>query len=576
MNSLAYTKESPFIAPRLTEHSKTMEKKIYRIGSNVYAAVGYGLSYPVMVEGDDGIIVIDPGETINMMQDVMSEFRKLTDKPVRAVIISHCHGDHWGGMSVCVTPEQSRSGEVKVIVDETFMPHFAESGGELLDIRMGRAVWMYGSVLPIGEHGYVNLGCGPVLSKGMNQFVQPNTFVLVKEGLRTTIAGVDLELFHCEAETEDAMCIFLPQEKIMFVGDAVQGEIFPNLYTVRGTARDARKWYQGIDLIRSYHPNHLVGTHMRPLLGEEACTALLTDYRDAIQYTHDQAVRMMNRGLTPPYAVQELGTLPPHLFRKDRLGEFYGTFKQGIRGTYDRYLGWFGGEPSQLDPVSPVESAERHIALMGGRNAVLAEAEAAVAKKEYAWAAELLCYPLRINPKDEKALSLKGQAVRALGYQTENATWRNWYLTCALAYEGAFTKLAETVGSNAGFPPFSNSFLGLPNAAMFDALKVKLDGPRGAGVRLLLEADVADEGERFWLELRRGVLEVHTEKPACLSDAVTLCAVKAQWAKLVTSEQTVSDAVAEGAICSDPAGAEQFLGYFEPFTPFTSMPFYLE
>lgn len=460
-------------------------------------------------------------------------------------------------------------------MDDNFLFHFAESGGELLDIRMGRAVWMYGSALPMGEHGYVNLGCGPVLSKGMNRFVKPNTFVSTKEGLRITIAGVELELFHCEAETEDALCIFLPQEKIMFVGDAVQGEIFPNLYTVRGTARDAKKWYQGIDLIRSYRPNHLVGTHMRPLLGEEASSGLLTDYRDAIQYTHDQAVRMMNRGLTAPYAVQTLGTLPPHLFQRERLGEFYGTFKQGIRGTYDRYLGWFNGEPSQLDPVSPTVSAERHIALMGGRASVLAAAEAALAQQEYAWAAELLCYPLRVNPKDEDALALKGQAVRALGYRTENATWRNWYLTCALAYERAFTKLVETVGSNAGFPPFSNSFLGLSNLAMFDALKVKLDGPRSAGVRLLLEAKVADEGECFWLELRRGVLDVHAEQPVDLT-ATTLCADKVQWTKLVTSEQTVTEAIAAGAVCSDCEKAEEFLSYFEPFTPFVSMPFYLE
>lgn len=577
MRNLACTRKSPFIAPRLTEHSNTMEQKIYQTGENVFCAVGYGLSYPVMIVGEDGIIILDPGETIAMMETIMAEFRTITDKPVRAVILSHCHGDHWGGMSVCVTEEQSRSREVQVIVDETFLPNFSQASGELLDIRMGRAVWMYGSVLPIGEHGYVNLGCGPILSKGMNRFIEPNTFVPKKDGLHTAIAGVELELFHCEAETEDAICVFLPKEKIMFVGDAIQGEIFPNLYTIRGTVRDAKKWYRGIDLIRSYHPHYLVGTHMRPLHGVEACTSLLTDYRDAIQYTHDQAVRVMNQGVTAASAVTELGQLPPHLFQRERLGEFYGTFKQGIRGVYDSYLGWFSGEPSQLDPIPSRLSAKRHIDLMGGREAVLAAAEQAISEEEYAWAAELLCYPLRVNPKDKKALRLKGKAVSQLGYLTENATWRNWYLTCAMAYEGAFEQIVERVGPNAGFPPASNSFLGLSNTEMFEALKVKLNGPKSADKHLLLKATIADQAETFWLELRRGVLEVHMHRPEHhLTSFLELSADKSVWAKLATREQTVEEAISQGAQCSDITGTRQFFGCFEHFTPFVSMPFCYE
>lgn len=576
MKNLAYTEKSELVNPRLTEHSKTMEQKIYKTGENVYSAVGFGLSYPVMVEGTDGIIIIDPAETIEMMQTVMEEFRKITDKPVKAVIVSHNHGDHWGGMSVCVNSEQSRNKEVLVIVDEMFMHYFTQSSGELLDIRMGRAVWMYGSLLPRGEKGYINLGCGPVLSKGNNHFVSPNTFVSVESGRKITVAGVDIELFHCEAETEDALCVYLSKEKIMFVGDAIQGEIFPNIYTIRGTVRDAKKWYKGIDKIRQYEINYLVGTHMRPLHGKEECCVLLKDYRDAIQYTHDQAVRLINRGYTPDYALQELDRLPPHLFQRDRLGEFYGTFKQGIRAVYDQYIGWFNGEASKLNPVCPKEAAEKYIRMMGGNKAVLAEAKRAIEEKDYEWAAEILNYPIRVDNQDMEARNLKAEAVRMLGYQTENATWRNWYLTCAMALEGSFEKIVQQVGANAGFPEFSNSFIGLTSFAMFEALKVKLNGPRSATTHMVLAADVKELKESYFLELRRGIVEIHTV-PNELSPDTVITASKAVWAKLITKELTIRDAVeTQQAGCDDVAQAEMFFNFFDDFTTFTQMPFWLQ
>lgn len=576
MSNYSYTKESSFVNSRLTEHSKTMEQKIYKIGERIYSAVGFGLSYPVMVEGDDGVIIIDPGETIEMMEEVMMNFRKITDKPVKAVILSHNHGDHWGGMSVCVNEEQSENKEILIIVDETFIKHFSQASGELLDIRMGRAVWMYGSILPRGEHGYINLGCGPVLSKGSNKFITPNTFVPVEGGLKITISGVDFELFHCEAETEDAICVFLPKEKTMFVGDAVQGEIFPNIYTIRGTVRDAKKWYDGIDKIRKYEPHNLIGSHMRPLYGKEECKSLLTDYRDAIQYTHDQAVRLINMGYTPEYAINELEKLPPHLFQRERLGEFYGTFKQGIRGVYDQYIGWFNGEGSTLNPTYPKDVAKKYIKIMGGREKILTEAKKAIEDKDYKWAAELLSYPIRLDNNDMEARKLKASAIRMLGYKTENATWRNWYLTNAIALEGKFKEIVEQLGSNAGFPPFSNSFIGLTSKSMFEAFKVKLNGPKSAKVHTTLSVNIKDTNEKFNLELRKGVLEIH-DGHSNIDAEISIDASKETWAKLITKEITINEAIESCLIkCNNSKKAQAYFDLFENFTPFVDMPFWLQ
>lgn len=577
MTNLAFSEPSPYVNKRLTDHSNIMEQKIYKTGENVYTAVGFGLSYPVMIEGEDGIIIIDPGETVEMMESILTEFRKITDKPVKAVIISHSHGDHWGGMSTCVTKEQSERKEVLVIVDETFLPHFTQQSGELLDIRMGRAVWMYGSILPRGEHGYVNLGCGPVLSKGSIEFITPNTFVPIQGGLHTTISGIDLELFHCEAETEDAMCVFLPKEKIMFVGDAVQGEIFPNLYSIRGSVRDAKKWYRGIDEIRRYEPDNLIGTHMRPLHGKEACTALLRDYRDAIQYTHDQTVRMINAGYTPDAAVEELDILPPHLFQRERLGEFYGTFSQGIRGVYNQYIGWFDGEPTALAPVPLVQAAKKYVALMGGREAILEAARKSAEAGEFQWAAEILTYLIRVDHGDMDARKIKAEALRKLGYRTENATWRNWYLTGADALEGTFHQIQEQFGKNGGFPPFSNSFLGLTPQAMFASIQVKLNGPQSAYVNMIIKADVTDKKECFYLEVRNGILDIYTDQDVKNAVNISIAAPHAIWANIITKEMTVREAVLqEKAVCHELEKAEVFFELFEGFTSFVDMPFWFQ
>ena len=569
--NLAYTGHSPKINEKLTEHSKVMEQTVYQSAQCIYTAVGFGLENPVMIEGQDGIIIVDPAETIEMMEAVMKQFRSITDKPVKAVIVTHNHGDHWGGMSVCVTKEQGERNEVTVIAGELFEEFFSKASGELLDIRMGRAVFMYGSVLPMGEEGYVNLGCGPVLSKGSSKFVRPNTLVSQKQPLKLQIAGIELEIFSCEAETEDAICVYLPQQKALIVGDAIQGEIFPNLYTVRGESRDAKKWYSGIDLLRSYEPEVLIGTHMRPLEGKEKCMALLTDYRDAIQYTHDQAIRMMNRGYTADYAIEQLQKLPPHLYERERMGEYYGTFVQGVRGVYDRYLGWFSGEPSALNPISPAQSAEGYITLMGGREQVLKHGQTAFDKGEFQWCAQLLSLLIQKDPNDKEALVLKAAAVRQLGYQQANATWRNWYLTCALGYEGAF----EQIDPAAVFPPVSKSLIGLGDYAMFEALQVKLNGPESSRVSMAVKAVVTD-GETVELFLRKGVLEIAHNGENHQAD-LTISADKETWAQLIAKEITVAQGVEKGCVTTDHIEqANQFFSYFDGFTQFTQMPFYLE
>ncbi|WP_102050913.1 alkyl sulfatase dimerization domain-containing protein [Pygmaiobacter massiliensis] len=573
MKNLAYTEKSQFINPRLSEHSHVMEQKIYKIGENIYSAVGYALNYPTMIVGDDGIILVDASETIGSMEEIMKEFRKITDLPVKAFILTHNHGDHWGGMTACVSQQESDNGSVLVVGHEELVKNVAQSSSELLDIRMGRAVWMYGNLLPKGEHGAVNLGLGPVLDKGITRFVTPNTIVNSNETFSLTVSGVEMEIFFVESEAADEIAVYFKKEKVLHVAEVLQGESFPNIYTVRGQTRDAKKWYKAVETLRTYHPDSIVGCHIRPLEGKEACEKLLSDYGDAIQYAHDQTVRLLNQGNTIEAIMDEIGTLPPHLFQADRMGEFYGTFRQAVRAIYDNYLGWFNGEPTALNPISATEASKRYIKLMGGRENVLMAAQQSLEDKEYEWASELASHLVRIDFNDITARQVKATACRMMGYASENATWRNWYLTCAIELEGAFEEIVKHMGTNGGFPPFSESFLDVSTYNMLEAMKVKLNGPKTFGTNMAVKCNI--EGECFVLQIRKGVLQVHgpheiyTEKLDCE------CTVShVMFAKLMAKDVTPCDANQSGDLqVSDEKILSEFFNCFDAFTPFVDMPF---
>lgn len=574
--NLAFTQDtSAFVNQRLLDHSKVMEQKIYQVAGNVYSAVGFGLQNPLMIEGDDGIIIVDPGESLESSIHVRNEFRKITTKPVKAVILTHFHPDHWGGSKAYVTQEQSDSKEVLVFAHENFIKNVSSSNGQLADIRMGRAIWMYGSILPEGEQGVVNEGAGPKLQKGTIQMVTPNMFIKNGEKIDITVAGVSLEIFNCPTETDDHLLVFIKDSQLLHLADAIQAEAFPNLYTVRGQNRDAVIWYRGLDKARSYHPHFLTGAHMRPVSGEEACMKLLTDYRDVIQYTHDQTVRLINHGLTPDYIVNALKQLPPHLYHQDRLGEFYGTFTQAVRGIYDTYIGWFDGNPASLNPLPPKEEAIKIVDLMGGRSAVLKACEDAFEKKEYQWCAQLATYPIRIKEDDMEVRALKAKALRQLGYLAENATWRNWYLTCALQLEGAFDAIAKQAGPNGGFPSFSKTIVELPTASMFDSYKAKLNGPACATVHASLKCVIDETKETFILEIRRGVLEIHQN--ADFDCEETIVASKETFAEIMAKDISIHDAIKQDrAIVTTPHYVEEFFNYFDGYTSFIHMPFTFE
>lgn len=557
--SLAYTTPAPTIPPALLEHSRKMEQRVYKIGDNVYSAVGWALGNSIMVVGRDGVIIVDTTESVAAAKEILAEFRKITDKPIRAVVYTHNHGDHVGGAKGFISEDDVKAGRVEIYAHERLMQEVAATFSVVAPILILRSVYTFGVALERGPQGAVNAGIGPLFRPPPRSFIPPTkTF---KDRLDLEVAGVKMHLRHAPSEAEDEIVIWLPEEKVLLTAEVIQGESFPNLYTLRGTRyRDPVTWVRALDMMRGFGAEHVVPSHGRPVSGKREVEALLTSYRDAIQYVHDQTVRQMNKGLTPDELVEAI-KLPPHLANHPWLGEFYGTVKHSVRQIYSGYLGWFEGDPTFLDPLPRAERAGRYVTLMGGRDAVVKAAEEAVARGDYRWAAEILTHVIRLRNGDLEARRLKAQALRELGVRTPNTNWRDWYLTAARELDKTLDMRAPRAGFRTPVPP--DVARSLSATILRKTMPVRLDPTKCADVNLIVAFRFTDTGEGYGVEIRRGVAQVHDSLPGHAEATVSLTSTTAQ--RILTGQTTFAAALRAGETKAegDVAALERFFGFFD-------------
>ena len=392
----------PSIHPELKQHSSRFVKKVYKVADNVYSAVGWNVAGIVMIEGKDGIILVDAGLSPATSREVLQEFRKITDKPVVALIYSHFHHDHVVGVKGLIDEAAVKAGKVAVYAHSSMMDLLVNESNILGPILGVRAGYTFGFFLKGDDRKDMNSGHGPLATGGPGTFIGPTH--LVEDQLNINIAGVDLQLIHVPSEADDELAIYLPDSEVLIDTEVIQGPTFPNMHTLRGTKfRDPVQWVKSIDQLRRLQAAHLVPTHGQPVSGREKVEEVLRMTRDGIQYVHDQTVRHMNKGLTPDELVQVV-KLPPHLYSyTPYLRQYYGTVKQAVRQIYVGYLGWFEGDPVGLDPLPAKEKAKRLVRLMGGRDRVVKEALETYKLADYQWAAELATYLLRLDENDKQA-----------------------------------------------------------------------------------------------------------------------------------------------------------------------------
>ena len=504
--NLAYDKPAATIHPRLTEHSQKMVPGVYKVAENVYLAYGYALTSPAMIVGDDGVIIVDPTEDVTTSKVAFAELRKFSDKPVKAVIYSHWHIDHYAGVGAFTTAEAVASGDVKIIAHKNFLDNMIKNStggtGPIIAARVGYSL---GSLLESGPEGTINGGLGPQFVIEDPSLIAPS--VLVDDVLDITIAGVRMEIKWIPSEAPDEIAVWLPDLEVLHTVEILQGESFPNLHTIRGTRyRDLELWFKGVDTLREYPAKYTVASHGRPISGYAEIAETLIAYRDAIQFVYDQTLRYINKGYLPDELV-EVVKLPPHLAEHPWLGDFYGGVAHSVRQIYNGELGWFQGDPTFLAPTNPVKASQRYVRMMGGRDAVYTAAVEAAEQGDQQWAAELLTHIVRINHDDWDARNLKAEALRQIAYTHTNNNWRNWYLTSAVELDGTIDYSREL---DIQAPDMVRAF---PTSKLVESFRYRLEAENTLDVHMTMGFSFPDVNEAFGLEIRRGVAQFYEHMP---------------------------------------------------------------
>jgi alkyl sulfatase BDS1-like metallo-beta-lactamase superfamily hydrolase len=499
----------PSINAELAEHTRHFSEKVYPIADNVWSAVGWNLANSVMIEAPEGLIIVDTGESAEQSRKVLAEFRKISDKPIKAIVYTHFHPDHINGVKGFVSEEQVKSGEVQIYAQESLLDNVVTQGalvGPILSMRSG---YSFGAALPDSDKQQMNAGLGPLAHEGASTFIAPT--ITFKDKLDTTIAGLPVQFLHVPSEAPDEIVLYLPDNRVLISAEVTQGPTLPNIHTLRGTKfRDPVVWVDSLDKLRAFQADYMVPLHGQPVSGKDKVEEVLRMTRDAIAYIHDQTVRWMNKGLTPDELVEKV-QLPPHLAGyTPYLREYYGTVKHSVRQIYQGYLGWFQGDPVDLDPIPPKDKAERLIALMGGREKVLLAAGEAYLKGDYQWAAELSGYAIRVDHGDKLARDIKARSFRKLGYASMNINWRNWYLMSAMELEGKLDDGgAEELGRRVRSAFLSSDMLkNLPARIFLQNWVTRIDPEKSADVELTLGFAFPDIGEEWSLDVRRGVAQL--------------------------------------------------------------------
>ena len=479
----------------LIAHSDEFKRELITVTDGVHVAVGYALANSILIEGEKTNIIIDTTGSEETATEVKDMFDAINSNPVETIIYTHNHADHTYGATVF-----AEGSNPDIYAHSTTEIYLSRVIGILRPIISSRSNRMFGNALP--KEQVENNGIGPFLEIGRDGrnpglLYPTKTFT---DQIEFEAAGHKVQLFHAPGETNDQLFVWLPEKKVLFPGDNFY-KTFPNLYTIRGTPyRDLVGWVNSIDLMRYLEPEYLVPSHTRPIVGKENINTLLTTYRDAIQFVHDQTVRLMNLGLDPNEIAERL-VLPKHLGDSPYLKEFYGTPEWSAKNVFSGYLGWFDGNPSSLKPLPLKDEAEKIIQLSGDWNSLFKVAEDAFLVNDFQWSLQLTDYLLRSRPDDQKTKLLRKSALEALGRKESNPNSRYYYLSSA-------AQLDENYQENDILLPSLEVIQKYPIESMMETLKVNVIPEKSLNKTIQLLFTFTDSPKSFSLFLRRGVLEV--------------------------------------------------------------------
>jgi alkyl sulfatase BDS1-like metallo-beta-lactamase superfamily hydrolase len=489
--------------PSLWRQAQILTKHgLFKVSDKIYQVRGFDVSTISFIDAGAGWIVVDPLTT----NEVAAAAKRLVEehvakKPVLAVIYSHSHGDHYGGVLGVTTREDVQSGKTKIIAPEGFLHHAVSENIIAGPAMSRRARYQFGLTLPRGAEGEMTSGLGPALSRGNMSLVAP-TDSIVKTGQAMTIGDVTL-VFQITPGTEAPaeMNFHIPAMRALFMAENANLTMH-NLLPARGAlVRDAKAWADYLtESIRLFGDKSdvMFAAHGIPRFGQQRIVDFLNSHRDAYKFLHDQSVRLMNVGLTAS-EIAEVLKLPESLSKEWYNRGYYGTMSHNSKAIYQRYLGWYDANPANLWSLPPEDAAKKYVEAMGGADAVLTRAKAAVDAGEYRWAAMLLNQVVFAGGETKPARDMLAGVYTQLGYQAEAGTWRNIYLTGAQELREGALKL----------PPLSLSpdvLAATPADMLLDVVAVRINPEKALASPMRINLVLTDVNETHLITIRNGVM----------------------------------------------------------------------
>ena len=568
LGTYAFLKQDvpPTANPSLWRISQlNMTNGLFKVTDRIYQVRGFDLSNMTIVEGDTGLIIIDPlitTETAKAALDLYYQHRP--QKPVVAVIYTHSHVDHYGGVKGVVSEADVVSGKVHIYAPEGFLEEAVSENVFAGNAMSRRAIYMYGALLPRGPYGQVDGGLGKTTSIGTVTLIPP-TDIITTTGETKTIDGVQV-IFQMAPGTEapSEMLFYFPQFKALCTAEDATHTLH-NLLTLRGAqVRNATNWWKALNTSINMFGDRtevVFASHHWPTWGNAQVVDFLEKQRDLYKYINDQCLRLLNEGYNMTEIAEQM-KLPKSLNQDWSTRDYYGSLNHDSKAVYQRYIGWYDSNPANLYPWPPEELGKRYVEAIGGEDAVIQKAKAAFDKGDYRWAAELGSHAVFANPENKAARYVEADALEQLGYQTEDPTWRNEFLMGAFELRNGVPKIPATQTAS------PDTIRAMTMEMILDFMGMKIDGPKAEGKVITMNWSLPDTHEKFAVTLKNSAL-TYTENKELAGADITLTMSRSSIDDILLGTSTIDKELASGAakLTGDKQKFNELTGLLVNFNP---------